>query len=69
MSKNDDENGLLSCRIYSSPTAAHLSLQGWVGDRSIQIACSFKEDIQADIVGTELIIHQLIHLAGVAGVE
>ena len=32
MMKND-ENGQLSCGIYSSPAAAHSPLQGWVGDR------------------------------------
>ena len=33
--KNDenDENGQLSCGIYSSPAAARSPLQGWVGDR------------------------------------
>ena len=34
MMKND-ENGQLSCGIYSSPAAARSPLQGWVGDRSI----------------------------------
>ena len=36
MMKND-ENGQLSCGIYSSPAAARSPLQGWVGDRSIYI--------------------------------
>ena len=29
----NDENGQLSCGIYSSPAAARSPLQGWVGDR------------------------------------
>ena len=29
----NDENGQLSCGIYSSPAAARPPLQGWVGDR------------------------------------
>ena len=32
----NDENGQLSCGIYSSPAAARSPLQGWVGDRSIR---------------------------------
>ena len=36
MMKND-ENGKLSCGIYSSPAAARSPLQGWVGDRSITV--------------------------------
>ena len=40
MMKND-ENGQLSCGIYSSPAAARSPLQGWVGyrcrDRSIYV--------------------------------
>ena len=32
MMKND-ENGQLSCGIYSSPAVARSPLQGWVGDR------------------------------------
>ena len=35
MMKNE-ENGQLSCGIYSSPAAARSPLQGWVGDRSIK---------------------------------
>ena len=31
----NDENGQLSCGIYSSPGAAWSPLQGWVSDRSI----------------------------------
>ena len=39
MMKND-ENGQLSRGIYSSPAAARSPLQGWVGDRSINIITS-----------------------------
>ena len=31
----NNENGQLSCGIYSSPAATRPPLQGWVGDRSI----------------------------------
>ena len=40
MMKND-ENGQLSCGIYSSPAAARSPLQGWVGDRSIDYSKIF----------------------------
>ena len=31
----NDENGQLSCGIYSSPATARSPLQGWVGDSLI----------------------------------
>ena len=48
MMKND-ENGQLSCGIYSSPAAARSPLQGWVGDlcrdRSIREYILLSRDI------------------------
>ena len=40
MMKND-ENGQLSCGIYSSPAAAQPPLQVWVGNRSISLSLGY----------------------------
>ena len=54
----NDENGQLSCGIYSSPAAARSPLQGWVGDRCRDRSIlSFNRELE--LINNKKFIHLL----------